>query len=150
MDPDSDPEHWLYVAYFLQFSPCDVFVGYHEDAPASICLVYQDNALEKAKTIFLRCATPDAISRYPYLECIFSACLLSFLDDKLSISLYFPQQFYKALCFNTALFVNLVIKRPISYSRAVSLNLPEINIFCLSLENYNNLQLQYGLASSAV
>jgi hypothetical protein len=51
-----------------QFSPCDVFVGYHEDAPASICLVYQDNALEKAKTIFLRCATPDAISRYPYFD----------------------------------------------------------------------------------
>jgi hypothetical protein len=55
-----------------------VFVGYHEDAPASICLVYQDNALEKAKTIFLRCATPDAISRYPYFESIFGAYLLSF------------------------------------------------------------------------
>jgi hypothetical protein len=54
----------VYVASFSQFSPCDVFVGYHEDAPASICLVYQDNALEKAKTIFLRCATPDAISRF--------------------------------------------------------------------------------------
>jgi hypothetical protein len=55
--------HLHSVICFAQFSPHDVFVGYHEDAPASICLVYQDNALEKAKTIFLRCATPDAISR---------------------------------------------------------------------------------------
>jgi hypothetical protein len=51
------------IISFAQFSPFDVFVGYHEDAPASICLKYQDNAVEEAKTVFLQCATPDAISR---------------------------------------------------------------------------------------
>ena len=53
--------------HFQQFSPSDVFIGYHDDAPASICLRNCDNAeyvLGEAKRIFLQCATPDAISRY--------------------------------------------------------------------------------------
>ena len=57
--------------HFQQFNPSDVFIGYHEDAPASIFLRYfNDSAdddsdiVEKAKKIFLQCATPDAISRF--------------------------------------------------------------------------------------
>jgi hypothetical protein len=75
----------VYVASFSQFSPCDVFVGYHEDAPASICLVYQDNALEKAKTIFLRCATPDAISRLKHMQ------IFKFNNNNNNKSLFFLQ-----------------------------------------------------------
>ena len=57
-------------AHFQQFCPGDVFIGYHDDAPASIVLRFGNEAdsslesiVEKAKTIFLECATPDAISR---------------------------------------------------------------------------------------
>ncbi len=57
-------------AHFQQFSPGDVFIGYHDDAPASIVLRLSNEAnassesiAEKAKIIFLECATPDAISR---------------------------------------------------------------------------------------
>lgn len=53
-----------------QFGPSDVFIGYHDDAPASVVLrltedglVGEVEVLEAAKEIFLRCATPDAISR---------------------------------------------------------------------------------------
>ena len=54
--------------HFQQFSPSDVFIGYHADAPASIYLRFDKNEstdaiVEKAKHIFLECATPDAISR---------------------------------------------------------------------------------------
>ena len=55
-----------------QFSPRDVFIGYNDDAPAATCLhIYNNNhsneseeeRLERAKVVFLQCATPDAISR---------------------------------------------------------------------------------------
>jgi hypothetical protein len=57
--------------HFQQFSPGDVFIGYHNDAPASIVLRLNkdddessaQNIFEKAKLIFLETATPDAISR---------------------------------------------------------------------------------------
>jgi hypothetical protein len=54
--------------HFQQFSPRDVFIGFHEDAPASVLIRLSkesDNAkiVEEAKAIFLECATPDAISR---------------------------------------------------------------------------------------
>ncbi len=54
--------------HFQQFSPSDVFIGYHEDAPASIFLrncniANDDDIVERAKQVFLQCATPDAISR---------------------------------------------------------------------------------------
>jgi hypothetical protein len=52
--------------HFQQFSPSDVFIGYHDDAPASICLRYfgDDDFFARAKRVFLQCATPDAISRF--------------------------------------------------------------------------------------
>ena len=59
----------LYMAaQFQQFSPSDVFIGYHNDAPASIVLRLgtesgTESIVDKAKSIFLECATPDAISR---------------------------------------------------------------------------------------
>ena len=53
-----------------QFDPSDVFIGYHVDAPASVILRlveggldHEDELVEAAKEIFVRCATPDAISR---------------------------------------------------------------------------------------
>jgi len=53
-----------------QFTPKDVFVGYHNDAPASVILRLAEDrkttdgeTLERAKAIFLQCATPDAVSR---------------------------------------------------------------------------------------
>ena len=56
--------------HFQQFKPSDVFIGYHDDAPASIVLrlskeaeASKENVLQKAKSLFLECATPDAISR---------------------------------------------------------------------------------------
>ena len=53
---------------FRQFSPSDVFIGYHDDAPASIVLRNSENInndiVEQAKITFLACATPDAISRF--------------------------------------------------------------------------------------
>ena len=56
--------------HFQQFKPNDVFIGYHDDAPASIVLrlckepeATKESVLREAKSIFLECATPDAISR---------------------------------------------------------------------------------------
>jgi hypothetical protein len=54
------------TAQFEQFTPSDVFIGYHNDAPASIVLRLGkecDSVIDDAKAIFLECATPDAISR---------------------------------------------------------------------------------------
>ena len=54
---------------FQQFSPGDVFIGFHNDAPASIVLRLgkdeksPEAIVEKAKFIFLETVTPDAISR---------------------------------------------------------------------------------------
>ena len=57
-------------SHFKQFTPSDVFIGYHDDAPASIVLrlgkeseASKEKIIEQAKIIFLECATPDAISR---------------------------------------------------------------------------------------
>ena len=53
-----------------QFDPMDVFIGYHVDAPASVILrldeeglLGEDELVEAARKVFVRCATPDAISR---------------------------------------------------------------------------------------
>jgi len=57
------------AAQFKQFNPKDVFVGYHDDAPASVVLrlasqsASKDEILHNAKRIFMECATPDAFSR---------------------------------------------------------------------------------------
>ncbi len=63
-------------AHFQQFKPSDVFIGFHDDAPASIVLRLgkelggtKKNIIEKAKSIFLECATPDAISRLSETRC---------------------------------------------------------------------------------
>ena len=56
--------------HFQQFSPGDVFIGYHNDAPASIVLRLKKDdessteaIVQQAKMIFLETATPDAVSR---------------------------------------------------------------------------------------
>ena len=54
------------TAQFEQFTPSDVFIGYHNDAPASVVLrlgTECESVIDNAKAIFLECATPDAISR---------------------------------------------------------------------------------------
>ena len=61
--------------HFKQYSPSDVFIGYHDDAPASVCLRYfheGDGFLVQAKRTFLQCATPDAVSRYVVYETYFT------------------------------------------------------------------------------
>ncbi len=51
--------------HFKQFTPGDVFIGYNDDAPASIVLrlgkeigADTETIVDRAKSIFLECATP--------------------------------------------------------------------------------------------
>jgi hypothetical protein len=51
--------------HFQQFTPGDVFIGYNDDAPASIVLrlgkqvgADAETIVDRAKSIFLECATP--------------------------------------------------------------------------------------------